>query len=255
MLKAGFEPAPVLKEVGVRGKGDGPFPRITSWDPAGTWFEEPIIEGFALPRCPPWKDRSAFEQKALRLLASHLKAKVRPRAAVAYAMALSESVQAQALRMDARVAGDLARRLGPVLPVLASEAGLLAEVPLSETHGDFQPGNVLVENGTERVLLTDWEHAEERYAKYDFLVWGLRSRFAAGLSARLQAFLSRGALGPAAAYLPEIENAAWRRRALALFLLEELSWILRDGLSGPRAALSPTAHAIVDFAEARVFRR
>jgi hypothetical protein len=99
------------------------------------------------------------------------------------------------------------------------------------------------------VLLSDWEHAGERFAPYDLLVWGLRSRFAAGFAARVDAFIARGELGASAAVLPAAGDAVWRRDALALFLLEELAWVVHDGLSGPRAALSPAADAVISTAQ------
>jgi hypothetical protein len=248
MLKAGYEPEPVLNEIRARGDRDGPFPRITSWDPGGRWFEEPIVEGFALPRCPPWKDRTRFEEEALRLLGAHLAATGCSTSAAAHSAALVVQVERLSPGLDAKLGSELASRLPPVLAPLAREASRLGEISVAASHGDFQPGNVLVEDHAGQVLLTDWEHAAVRFDAYDPMVWGLRGRRAAGLDRRIAGFLERGEAGAAARLLPRRIDPEWRRGALSLYLLEELAWIVHDGLSGPRAALSATAEAVIAVA-------
>jgi hypothetical protein len=134
---------------------------------------------------------------------------------------------------------------------LAERSAALGTTELARSHGDFQPGNVLIDVDAGRVLLTDWEHTGVRFRWYDPLVWGLRSRFAGGLEGRVARFLSTGDLwGGAGQLLPrEASDRPWRESALALFLLEELAWIAEDSLSGPRLALSPPAVATLALVE------
>ena len=63
-LKVGFDPTALRTEIAVRGSGaQGPWVPITA---SGlTWFEEPIFDGFALPRCPPWYSRQDLAAAAL----------------------------------------------------------------------------------------------------------------------------------------------------------------------------------------------
>jgi len=48
------------------------------------------------------------------------------------------------------------------------------------THGDFQPGNILVDG--DRVWLIDWEYSARRQVGYDALVYALCSRFPSPLT-------------------------------------------------------------------------
>ena len=104
-------------------------------------------------------------------------------------------------------------------------------VTTSLTHGDFQPGNILI-NG-EGVWLIDWEYAARRQIGYDALVFMLRSRRPRGLATRLNKFVARGPDGTSL-----IDNLAWPRvnwrrvncrwLSAALFLLEELVLHLKE---------------------------
>lgn len=250
MLKPGYDPLAMRAELRVRCSGDGPFPKVTAWDPEGRWLEEPIIDGFALPRCPPWRNRASLEQEAHHLLARHLAATARPVEAAARVAALVTELEESVPRLDRQLGTDMATRLTPVLPVLARVASTLGPIRLAEAHGDYQPGNVLVERTTGRVLLSDWEHSAQRFDHYDALVWGLQARRATGLQGRVASFLADGTIRGVAALLPEGKDAAWRRGAFALFLLEDLLWMAHDGLSGPRAGVSPASAAILRIAEA-----
>ena len=60
-----------------------------------------------------------------------------------------------------------------LLKVLQTET---AEIPVSLSHGDLQPGNIWVENATDRLYIIDWESCERRSTWYDkaTLYQGLR---------------------------------------------------------------------------------
>ena len=65
MLKAGFDARAIALEAAVRGPGSkGPFVSLTAVDLENGWFEEPLIEGFNLARCPPWRDRERLMRRA-----------------------------------------------------------------------------------------------------------------------------------------------------------------------------------------------
>ena len=212
-LKQGFDAASIRTEVAVRGGGrQGPFPQITRSDPEGTWFEEPIVQGFVLSRCPPWKPRARYEAEGLRLLeewltASEKTADVAPYVASVHAR-FAELCDAFAERYP-----DEPRALGRAGEVLAARANTLDKLTLAHSHGDFQPGNLLVEQRTDRVFLTDWEYSARRSRRFDHLVHELRLRSAVGLATRVRSYGGDRAEG-------------------ALALLEELVRLLEENLSG-----------------------
>jgi hypothetical protein len=68
-LKEGFDSATMANEIRLRGNGNsGPFPPITSAADNASWFEEALLDAYALPRCPPAIDKSVCEKEALKLL-------------------------------------------------------------------------------------------------------------------------------------------------------------------------------------------
>ena len=101
------------------------------------------------------------------------------------------------------------------------------------THGDFQPGNMLVDGN--KVWLIDWEYSGRRQVGYDALVYALRSRFPDGLAARMGQMLDgSGAMESLPLSLGlDWQDAAHRRAHLWLFLLEELALHLAEN-ANPR---------------------
>jgi hypothetical protein len=81
------------------------------------------------------------------------------------------------------------------------------KVELVRCHGDFQPGNILYDNG--KVWLIDWEFSTERQREYDLLTYSLGARFPKGLGRRITMYA--GAL-----------RDGLQRRKLRLFLLESI---------------------------------
>jgi aminoglycoside phosphotransferase len=102
---------------------------------------------------------------------------------------------------------------------LRSLTSLFADKPVATAvaHGDFQPGNILWDGSAS--WLVDWEHSCRRQFRYDELVLELCSRFPKGLAARIEQRLR------ASSAKSRDEQAC----ELALFLLEEFVFHLRDG--------------------------
>jgi len=104
------------------------------------------------------------------------------------------------------------------------------KIHISQTHGDFQPANVLV-NGDQSWLI-DWEYTSRRQVAFDGLVYSLSSRFPQGLSKRVEEALKGKPIGshflmedwPFVDWSDEIQ----RLIIIALFLLEELDLKLKE---------------------------
>src|SRR5690606_9222655 len=162
------------------------FPTITDWDEDGfRWFGEPLVSGFALPRGPPWRNRDVHEAQAFRLLDRWHRRTVRRVSARAYARELGAALRTERDALADREGIGEVRTLVAWLLERAPRGGQLPtqadELEVVQSHGDFQPGNVLVEQGGQ-VMLTDWEQSATRSRTYDAFVYLLRLRFPRGLA-------------------------------------------------------------------------
>ncbi len=115
------------------------------------------------------------------------------------------------------------------------------QVFTGQTHGDFQPGNVLVDG--DKFWIIDWEYAARRQALYDTLVFSCQARGGQGIAKRLQGFVDFG-LDPLVTseqlevVCAELADRALRRRHAALFLLEELDLRLAENAHPRLTAIS-----------------
>lgn len=221
MAKASTGDSALAAEVALR-SGPGPWLPLVAQDPALRWFEEPIHDGVPLSRAPLWAPRAALAEEALATLD-----RVSQRGAEAVATA--DHVEA------------LMRRAG--LPAALRPRGLAPELSLGLSHGDAQPGNVLVRRGTPP-LWVDWEFAGRRVCGYDRAVFALRLRFPEGLARRVRAVME--GLSVPLASLPALRGA--RRTLLAVVLLEELATVADArrslGLSGDAPAVPELVAAL-----------
>ena len=97
----------------------------------------------------------------------------------------------------------------------------MREVRLSRSHGDFQPGNVLLD-GEGCLTLIDWEETDIRSSCYDAMVFSLSARFPSGLSGRVHAFLKDGASLPDELAIFGLSRA----ELVSLWLCEDIIWRL-----------------------------
>ena len=98
----------------------------------------------------------------------------------------------------------------------------MASVRMSLTHGDFQPGNVLIKReGDIQIWLIDWEDADVRATVYDAMTWMLGSREHGGGLDVCEQFD-----GMQDEIFSDCECS--REEALALWNIEEWNWILES---------------------------
>jgi hypothetical protein len=221
-LKQGFNSATIENEIAVRGAGaSGPFPQIEAHADDGHWFEEPLLDAQALPRCPPRFDRAHCAEQAVQLLNQWLESTQRKAASAEYVAALLSRCSEDLAQVAKRFGSDWTD-MSATLALVAELAAKAGDITLAQSHGDFQAGNILVSNADGAVTLIDWEHSAVRSRDYDLFVYDLQSRASVGLAQRLRAGLNKG--------LPHTEVS---RERLSLFLLEDLSWFLHESLTGP----------------------
>lgn len=220
LAKEGFDRAGMRREIAVRGSGrPGPFPPITAADPDAGWFVEPIVDAVALPRLPPWRSRERALERALARLGAWQAGHGRTRPGAEWARdeggAVRAALEAVAVRFQVDLGG-LERHLDALLARAA-----VGPVELAPSHGDFQPGNLLVD-GRGEVHLIDWERSAERMRRYDEWTLRLRSRSPPGLGDRISRALRGG--------LPEVSNPA---AEVARFALQDLRFYLDESAVGP----------------------
>jgi hypothetical protein len=234
VLKAGFADTSMRRELAVRAinqSGEWPIPPILAQDPAMTWFEEPLLGGVALNRCP---GGGVLVEQAFNALDRWLEQTRAERPALEYVDQVQASVRNELTRVaifDAPTRTKINRWLDAALELIHRLSRRTRDsLVLAVGHGDFQPGNVLV-GDSQTVWLLDWEHSGERQYLYDFLVFGLSSRFSAGLSERLAGLLAgleKSLLHPELWLSRLPTDTLYRRLLLVIFLLEELDWYIRE---------------------------
>lgn len=232
-LKDGFDTRTLLTEIRLRaGAADGPFLRIDQFDEAQGWFEEELLDGFSLPRCPPGYPRRRYTRQALDRLEAWASADATSVEAESYVAELCVAVAADLDAVKQRFgAQPLIDGLQAHLTWLAAATEGLGWIELAASHGDFQPGNIMVARQTRHITIIDWEHFARRPRFYDRLVLGLSSRSARGLYQRVMDFVVGGSSADWNRTLPH--DRRWRRQYIALFLLEDLHWFLRESQTGP----------------------
>lgn len=229
--KEGFDSRGLDREVAVRGCGaSGPFPAIKRSDVRQGWFEEPIVDAVALPRCPPGWHRTALLMEALDALGQWSA----PTRVDVEAGEWAAHVAGRLRDLTSQVAGRFsdAAIVPPddVLARLVSAASTLGSVSTAVGHGDFQPGNVLVGKRDRSVTIIDWEHSARRYSMYDRMVAALGSRAPRGLARRVAQFVAGST--PTALAAVAVDRP-FRIGMAALLVLEDLVWYAEESLSGP----------------------
>jgi hypothetical protein len=236
LLKEGFSSAGFQREIEVRGdEARGPFPPIIAHNSNDGWFEEPIVEGFALPRCPPSISRRRVAEIALENLdgwsnpTSHASSGEELSARLLSDLRATTDVIEKRFNSTVDCAND--RSWDSLLGICR----LLGPVETAVTHGDFQAGNILVSRDGNKVLISDFEHSMRRFSLYDRFVFGLNSRSPIGLGKRIINFVN----GETPWVLQDAPaDKGWRAAVAAIVILEDLNWYSTECLSGPFLALS-----------------
>jgi hypothetical protein len=244
-LKVGFDPRTMHNEIAVRTSfadpSEAPFPLISRHSTDGLWFEEPLLEGYSLPRCPPWRSRRHYEHQALGNLDRWLARSTSSVAASAHLAVLADRARHRAQELGSRILSLVPELFVRLIDQLAERAVLLDTIEVAQCHGDLQPGNIFVDTSRRQALLIDWEFSGIRYRDYDFFTYGLGLRAPSGLAQRLNAYVNRGSLRSPTA-LPSTESLSRRGRAaiLAMVLIEDVEWQLAQVVGSDLRKL-PTA--------------
>ena len=241
LLKTNFEPHGMLRDLRFRARNQAAFlTPLLSWESGGGWFEEEILDGFvSLCRSAPWVLQSAVAAMVLQTWETWSRAKgAEQRHGTAYAREVGRKVTAHVLELDDRGMDASSVVDGPLLERLVPGCEGLDGVEVALSHGDFQPGNIMVAKGhVTDFRIIDWENVAQRSVWYDRLVLGLSSRYGGTLAERMARFIEGQPVSRFVDGLPQSKR--WRIALLSLFALEELEWHLARAVEGQLEALPP----------------
>lgn len=247
VLKQGFSDDAILNELSVRTREGLPLaPRLLGKLPTGCAYEEEYFEGVPLNRIASGAARA--EEAAFAALAEGL---VRPTLATIRFGEYLRTVKRKLTevidraRLPERLAIQASRA---VTAGLSSSAHVPEQSPIATalTHGDFQAGNILVnETG---VRITDWEFIGRRFSGYDPLTFGLGSRSRLDLSAQIECLRT----GRNPGLLRRIESwpgVGWCPMgpisSLLAYLFEELIYLLESSCEAALVSPEPQIESLL----------
>lgn len=232
VLKQGFEKKFMEHELQARSQANQlglPVPDLKEVAEDNTWFTEEYIGGTPLNRLADKAQIQTGMQLALKALHVFIDENLFSLPALEYADALLEKIKKQ---LDCNyllnvyqknyllfVTRELHRDAKIYLSPQANQ-----QIMLSKVHGDFQPANILFEDG--KIWLIDWEYSDNRQSAYDLLTLLCGSRHPEGLAERLWNF-EKDAEGSGVKFPSdwpglEMDSPVKRHRMVSLFLMEEL---------------------------------
>ncbi|MBO4350662.1 MAG: phosphotransferase [Proteobacteria bacterium] len=200
-------------------------------------FDEPLLDATGLDRVRNARNRQMGLNRALMALdALHQYENKEVTAAEYLEMKRAEFVHAEK-QLQEKFMGISLEHVEKIWDLSSREVSQVQKVELSLTHGDFQPGNVLISNHDDRIWIIDWEDIGVRASIYDLMTWGLRSRFPRGLYNRVQSYLQTSQFDECR----DITVHYNARVAVALWAIEEWIWLMqsssRNGISEMNAGL------------------
>ena len=248
VLKAGFSRDRFSAEIRAREQAESlgiPVPQLAATDVAAGWFREQYVVGTPLNRLSCRQTITSITQRAAGSL-QRLAEETRQKTILCdYVDALQASIgrhlnavltlenltqTKSGTQFQASVHGRAVTAREKLARQVLSGRSADATIDTVQTHGDFQPANILV--GEDEFWIIDWEYAARRQALYDTFVFHCQSRHSqigsgCGLAARLREFVNSGwerlvnAENPPPVHT-DIGDRSRRRRHAALFLLEDL---------------------------------
>lgn len=188
--KHGYGNECITRELTGRQKS-GLGPRVLDANVDEGWFTEPIFDGYALPRVPPWFRRVAIDRMVLQQLRQVTETTSETVNTRAFLEPRIQNIRARLEELSARFATDTTG----AFRLLDAGFRVLDEQQSTETcfaHRDLQPGNILISRDGNDIAIIDWERSGRASACYDRLTFTARTRAGAGIAKRLRDVLETG---------------------------------------------------------------
>ena len=236
LLKSNFPSARYLNELDARQSAADhgvQVPPILERNDQQGWFQEKYIAATPINRLPDPLERQAAIERAATNLSPFI---ANTSKTVPTAEYVHRCIDLAQHLMDANslLTTDRRRLLKSLLSHLSERVFNENHTALitSETHGDFQDANVLVDD--DHTWIIDWEYSSRRQTGFDAITSMTQARSPVGLAQRLQDFVAgtdetqlevvRALNSPGIDW--HIESQ--RRFAINLYLIEELVFHLQE---------------------------
>lgn len=230
MQKYGFSPSWMEREISGRNMAERcgiPVPELISYDCTNEWYCERYMIGTPLNRLNDPKDVQNSERAAIQYLRKIQHETVQHLNLQTYSQSLHDGICALLLSNTLITASErqLFLTLTKQLIDLLVTTNSTRKVPVTFSHGDLQPGNILFD-GT-KIWLIDLEYSGMRIAGYDEVVYRLQSRHPNGLATRMAAFVqlgftSTGSISVGDPLMEFLKSKPARKFLVTAFMLEEL---------------------------------
>lgn len=236
--KHGFSRDGILQEIQIRSEMTDKYSWILpmlKFDIEDSFIEEPLISAHPLNREPDKNRVSCALTHACKLLDelhTHQYQKLKTDEYID--IKRKEFVQAKN-NLNQKFKGIVLTNVDEVFEKSVRILKRAESVDVSLTHGDFQPGNILIpDKKRDDIWLIDWEDASIRASVYDRMTYLLNSRSPYGLKKRVRSFLRNPDQY-------EIKPDFSPGIAIALWAIEEWIWLMnascRQGITQLPAGL------------------
>ena len=174
VTKSGFPNSAIKQEIEFRTNHKADF-ILPLKDFKENQYTEKIIDGVPLARIK--KDREKYIESADKLwreYCAQYEKKVSPNKYLEY---MEKSLEDKLGILCTNTDEETMLKLSNIIGTLSSKISAFdSDITLTLSHGDLQPGNIWVENVTDKVYIIDWESALLRSVWYDevLLYEGLR---------------------------------------------------------------------------------
>ncbi len=223
--KTGFSTEGMEKEIEIRQKYASQFAWIlplTVHSQTNACFDEPLLETVPINRLSkPSHQTKATTQASDALKALHQLHR-ESISSQSYIDIKHSQYAAAKERIHRHFPGLCFDNIEKILKKAADYILQIPSITLSMTHGDFQPGNVLVsQDSDEKIWIIDWEDAGIRASIYDPMTWILKSRAPQGIGQRILDFQCSPKATP-------FELPMEPKTAVALWVIEEWIWLFES---------------------------
>lgn len=171
-----------------------PGPRLLDWDLTQGWYLEERMRGLPLNRVSA-PDRVAQALSAARgALVTLYEGTIRDESRADWMAERLGRIRAECQVLPSVYSPAVRREILALAETLVNRIGqgpeASAPIPTVISHGDFQPGNIIVPTQSDAgpVYVIDWEYAARRCCWYDAVVYALASRFPRDLANRVRDF-------------------------------------------------------------------
>lgn len=176
--KSGFTDQDIRKEIEFRTKNSADFiPQIiVSRD---NEYTEQIIDGYPLARAG--KNFQEKKEEAKLIWNEYIKDSVEEISLQDYSQLLRKKFESLLQEKNVKTKKINLEELRQLEEILFEEIFQDTKIKIGLSHGDLQPGNIWIENQTEKIYIIDWESYATRSLWYDEIALNENLRMVSGL--------------------------------------------------------------------------